>query len=70
MNTTSSPTPPPVRYCIRTADGERVCEIVEGPISDYRFLFRMFVVRAVKGRLNPINRMMVPEWKLSNKVTS
>lgn len=66
--TTSSPPAP--RYCIRTAEGERICEIVEGPIYDYRSVFRMFVVRAVKGRLNPINRMMVPEWKLSNKVTS
>lgn len=57
--TTSSPL-----YCIRTADGDFICEIVTEQDYDYRNIFRMFEVRAVKGRLNAYNRMIVPEWKL------
>lgn len=57
-------------YCIRTANGDFVCEITDGPIYDYRSVFQMYEVRAVKGKLNPINRMVVPEWKLSNRVAA
>lgn len=63
--TTSSPAP---LYCIKTPNGDFICEVVSGPVYDYRSIFRLYEVRAVKGRLNPINRMIVPEWKLSNKV--
>lgn len=63
--------PPAQRYCIRTADGERICEIVQGPTYNPYSTFAVYVVRAVEGKpLNPINRMVIPEWKLGNKVPS
>lgn len=58
--TTSSPL-----YCLKTDNGDFICEITDGPVYDYRSIFQMVVVRAVKGRLNAANRMMVPEWKLN-----
>lgn len=61
-------TPSPL-YCIRTAEGDFICEVTDGPIYNPYSTFASYVVRSIKGgRLNAQNRMLVPEWKLSKVI--